>query len=52
MKKIIAIILVLTFCGVAIAESIDWAGMTDEEITSQIRPNGAEIPDHKRGGRS
>ena len=50
MKKIIAIILVLTFCGVAIAESIDWAGMTDEEITSQIEKAQAEL--EKRGSES
>ena len=50
MKKIIAIILVLTFCGVAIAESIDWAGMTDEEITSQIEKAQEEL--EKRGSES
>lgn len=49
MKKLIALFLVLMLCGAACAESIDWASMTNEEITAQIAAaqaelNGRELP--------
>ena len=47
MKKLLTILLVLLLCGAAIAETIDWAGMTDQEITDQIQKAQAEL--EKRG---
>ena len=47
MKRILAMIFVLVLCGAAIAESIDWSSMTDQEITAQIEKAQAEL--EKRG---
>ena len=47
MKRILALIFVLVLCGAAIAESIDWSSMTDQEITAQIEKAQAEL--EKRG---
>ena len=44
MKKLIALfLLVLMLCGVACAEGIDWASMTEEEINAEIAAAQAEL---------
>ena len=44
MKKLLAIIITLILlCSVALAESIDWASMTDEEITAILEEGKAEL---------
>lgn len=48
MKKIIALVLVLVLCGVALAEGIDWTKMTDEEISTEIKRAQEELD--KRDG--
>lgn len=48
MKRIIALIIVLVLCGAALAEGIDWSGMTDEQINAEIANAQAEL--EKRGG--
>ena len=48
MKRILVFIIVLMLCGTAIAEGIDWTGMTDQEIASEIEKAQAEL--EKRGG--
>jgi len=42
MKRIIALIIVLVLCGAALAEGIDWSGMTDEQINAEIANAQAE----------
>jgi len=48
MKRIIALVIVLVLCGAALAEGIDWSGMTDEQINAEIANAQAEL--EKRGG--
>jgi len=49
MKKLLAIILsVMLIGGVAMAESIDWASMSDDAIREEIRRANEELD--KRGG--
>ena len=43
MKKLIALVLVLMLCGSAMAASVDWASMTDEEINNEIAAAQAEL---------
>ena len=43
MKKLIALILVLLFCGSAMAATVDWSSMTDDEINAEIAAAQAEL---------
>ena len=43
MKKLIALVLVLMLCGSAMAATVDWASMTDEEIAAEIAAAQAEL---------
>ena len=43
MKKLIALILVLLLCGSAMAATVDWSSMTDEEINAEIAAAQAEL---------
>lgn len=43
MKKLLAVVLVLMLFAVALAEGIDWASMTDEEITAIVEAGQAEL---------
>ena len=43
MKKLLAVVLTLILCAVALAEGIDWASMTDEEITAIVEAGQAEL---------
>ena len=43
MKKLIALILVLLLCGSAMAATVDWSSMTDEEINAEIAAALAEL---------
>ena len=43
MKKLFALVLVLLLCGSAMAATIDWSSMTDEEINSEIAAAQAEL---------
>ena len=43
MKKLIALILVLLLCSSAMAATIDWSSMTDDEITAEIAAAQAEL---------
>ena len=43
MKKLIALILVLLFCGSAMAATVDWSSMTDNEINAEIAAAQAEL---------
>ena len=50
MKKIVTIILALILiCSVALSEGIDWASMTDEEITAIIEAGQAELKSRSGG---
>ena len=43
MKKLIALVLVLLLCGSAMAATVDWSSMTDEEINAEIAAAQAEL---------
>ena len=43
MKKLIALVLVLLFCGSAMAATVDWSSMTNDEITAEIAAAQAEL---------
>ena len=43
MKKLIALVLVLMLCGSALAATVDWSSMTDEEINAEIAAAQAEL---------
>lgn len=50
MKRIIALVFILALCCTALAESIDWSKMSDQEIKTEIEKAQAEL--EKRGGKS
>ena len=43
MKKLIALILVLLLCSSALAATVDWSSMTDDEINAEIAAAQAEL---------
>ena len=43
MKKLITLILVLLLCSSAMAATVDWSSMTDDEITAEIAAAQAEL---------
>ena len=43
MKKLFALILVLLLCGSAMAATVDWSSMTDDEISAEIAAAQAEL---------
>ena len=43
MKKLIALVLVLMLCGSALAASVDWSSMTDEEIAAEMAAAQEEL---------
>ena len=43
MKKLIALVLILMLCGSAMAATVDWSSMTDDEINSEIAAAQAEL---------
>lgn len=43
MKRIIALIFVLLLCGSALAATIDWSAMSDDEIRAAISEANAEL---------
>lgn len=43
MKKLIALILVTLFCGPAMAGTVDWSSVTDDEINAEIAAEQAGL---------
>ena len=43
MKKLIALILVLLLCSSAMAATVDWSSMTDDEINAEIAAAQTEL---------
>ena len=43
MKRLIAMLLVLMLCGSAMAATVDWSSMTDDEINAEIAAAQAEL---------
>lgn len=46
MKKLIALILVTLLCGPAMAGTVDWSSVTDDEINAEIAAEQAGLALH------